>query len=441
MYEEALEYFLRSQDVLKSDDPLNTNLLNNIGEIYRECELYDKALEYYRRAISFINDKYSSSNHAAILCNIGEVYFSTNSLSKALESYEKSYNILIKGKDMISLGEVENRIGKVYFEMGDLDTAEVYYSSSLKRLKMINNKYYAIDTLINIAQLYSENALEYYKEARGYALEVNSKKKLLKIYQLMSEHYENRFDYQEALKYYKEYFYINQEIVNLNLKNKLEILNIDIENIKTKEKIDYIKAKLENEINRQKNELKRIKKTNEILERQAYEDELTGVKNRRSINNYLKEFFERDLFQEDKIVLFIIDIDRFKRYNDYWGHSQGDICIKQISEHIERIQTERDDIFGRYGGEEFIYISTNIDYEEALKLGDRIRKEIEDIGIYYLYKGEEKPITISMGGVIGEIRDFDSMADVIEKADIELYKAKQNGRNTLILKYIEKATI
>lgn len=80
--------------------------------------------------------------------------------------------------------------------------------------------------------------------------------------------------------------------------------------------------------------------------------------------------------KEEQIVLFMIDIDNFKKYNDYWGHSQGDICLRKISDSIKKIQNNRGDIFGRYGGEEFIYISTFLSYGDALELGNLIRTEV-----------------------------------------------------------------
>lgn len=138
--------------------------------------------------------------------------------------------------------------------------------------------------------------------------------------------------------------------------------------------------------------------------------------------------------KEEQIVLFMIDIDNFKKYNDYWGHSQGDICLRKISDSIKKIQNNRGDIFGRYGGEEFIYISTFLSYGDALELGNLIRTEVERIGLYYMDKGEHKNVTISVGGAIGSSLDFSSMANIIETADKELYRAKEMGRNMTILR-------
>lgn len=442
IYEEALKYFIKVEDLLEfnKDDFLLSSILNNIGEVYRELGIYDNAMEYYEKAIDIVVKNNFSLNHAAILSNIGKIHFDKGEFETALKVYNKSYDIIVDSKDMINLGEIENRIGMVYFEVGNLIKAEEYYSRSFSRLEDINNKYYVIDVLINIAQLHvvkkSRKTLNFYGKAMEFADAVGAKKKLCQIYRLISEYHEIQGDYINALKYYKNYSNLNEQVMSSNLSNKLKILNIELKNLQLIGEFEQIKIRLEKEIDTQKNELEKIKLANKILEKKAYEDELAGIPNRRSINIYLKRLLEEMASKEDLIVLFMIDIDNFKKYNDYWGHSQGDICIRKISDSIKKIQSDRNDVFGRYGGEEFVYISTSLRYEDALKLGNLIRTEVMDIGLYYMYKGEKKAITISVGGSIGSSSDFRSMANMLEFADKELYRAKEMGKNMTILNHV-----
>lgn len=442
IYEEALKYFLKVEDLLESnkDDFLLSRIFNNIGEIYRESAMYDRAMEYYGKGIDIAVENNFSLNHAALLSNIGEIHFTKGEFDTALMVYNESYDILIDSNDMVSLGEIENRIGKVYFEIGDFKKAEEYYFKSFERLKDINNKYYVIDVLINIAKLHSIKSsietLNFYEEAMEFAESVGAKKKLCQIYKLISEYHQSQGNYKNALEYYKNYCNINEQIMSSNLRNKLEILNIELKNIHMIGEFEQIKIRLEKEITTQKNKLEKIKMTNKILEKKAYEDELTGIPNRRSINTYLRRILKEMGTKEDLIALFIIDIDKFKKYNDCWGHSQGDNCIRKITECIKKIQNNRNDIFGRYGGEEFVYISTSLTYEDAFNLGNLIRTEVERIGLYYMDKGVHKNVTISVGGVIGSSSDFKSMVNIMELADKELYRAKAMGRNMTILRDI-----
>lgn len=444
MYEEALNYFLEIIVLLEysKDDSLLSRIFNNIGEIYREYQMYDQAMEYYEKAIDMVKTNNWMITHATLLSNKGGVHFIKNELELALEVYFESYNILINSNDMVSLGEVENRIGMVYFAMNDTINAKKYYYTSLKRLENINNKYYAIEVLINIAELYvkksSNKSLDFYEKAMEFAKDTGSKKKISQVYKLLSQFYELQGDYKNALEAYKGFFNFNEEVMSSNLGNKLEILNIELKNFQKTGQYDKLKIRLEMEIKRQKHELEKITLENEILEKKAYEDELTGVKNRRSINTYLKETLQNMHFTKDYIVVFLIDIDRFKRYNDYWGHSGGDICLKKVASCIKNIQNQKGDIFGRYGGEEFVYISTAISYDDALILGNLIRKEVQSLGLYYLYKGEKDLVTISVGGVIGMSSQFNSMAELMELTDKELYRAKDMGRNLTVLKHVNE---
>lgn len=442
IYEEALKSFLKADDLadLSNSDSLRVGILNNIGEVYKELKIYEKAMKYYTKAIENMGSDEFSPKHAVILVNIGEIYYAENKYSKALKVYNESHTILLKSSDMISLGNVENKIGKTYFILGDLEKAEEFYLKSLERLESINNKYYSIDTLLNLGNLYmekpSENSFVFYAKAVEYSKSLGSKDKLCKLYGLISTYYESQEDYKNALEYYKRHSSLNEEIISLGLKNKLEILNIDIKNLEVDEKTNKIRTRLENEIIRQKNQLEKIKQTNEILQKKAYEDELTGISNRRSINIHIKKILG-DLYSEtETIALFMIDIDNFKKYNDYWGHAEGDECIKKITKSIKEIQSSRGDVFGRYGGEEFVYISSSINYEKALKLGNLIRRKVEEIGLFYIHKGKKKKTTISVGGILGLRSDFKSMAEIIELADRELYRSKDMGRNTTIVKDI-----
>lgn len=437
IYEESLKSFLKVINLLElnNDDSLLANVLNNIGEIYRESEVYDMAMEYYEKAIDTSLKNNHKLTYAAILSNIGEVYFKKKEFDIALDTYNKSHEIFSCGNDTVNLGEVENKIGKVYYTMKDMDRAEEYYLKSYNRLKGIDNKYYIIDVLINLADLYKktepDKTLYYYGKAIEYTKDIGAKKKLFQVYKLLSKYYEDIGDYKSSLEFYKRYLSINEEIMNSSLRTKLEVLNIEFRNIHSKDKSEQLRSRLEEEIVRQNIKLEKIRNENAILEKKAYEDELTGIPNRRYINKNINKIIEDVSLDIQNIVLFMIDIDNFKKYNDCWGHSEGDICIKKITETIKKIQINKSDIFGRYGGEEFVYISTNLSYKEAFDLGNLLRIEVENIGLYYIDNEEKRSVTISVGGVIG--RNFGSISNIMELADVQLYKAKARGRNITLL--------
>lgn len=442
MYEEALRYFLEVSDLASNqgDEFMQSCVMNNIGEIYRESSCYDKALDYFFESLKFAEKNEYIMNVASILGNIGDIFFNEGKYDESRKYYTRSYDILFEKNNMLTLGDIENRLGKIYFSVNDYMKAEELYFRSLNRFEEVNNKYFTIDVLLNISELLSikkdKKAFIYSERAMSYAEQINAKKKMCHVYKYISEWYERDGEYKSSLEYYKKFYDINEEITASNLGNKLELLNVQLKYIKENEKYEKQRSRLEEEISSQTKELERIRKKNEILKKKAYEDELTGIPNRRSINFCLNNSMEEALENDDNIVLFMIDIDHFKKYNDCWGHSKGDICLIEVANCIKKIQAERKDTFGRYGGEEFVYFAKSITYEQALKLGNLIRIEVENLGLNYIADGQTKLVTISMGGIFGNGSQLGSVSKMMESADKELYKAKEAGRNKTFLKLV-----
>lgn len=433
MYEEAIRYFLDGLNQLKGiDNPnLHGSLLNNIGEVYRESALYEKAQEYYKKAYEIAEENKLEYYEATILGNIGEVYLFQGNYNKALDYLMESYGILEKGKDLVSMGEVANKIGKLQQINGNMDLAIDYFKKALRVLDMVDNQFYRIDVLSNLAFTKEdpEESIAILKDAISTALVVGAKKKLSDLYRKVSMQYENIMDYRTALSYHKKYFLINQEIMNSNIRNKLEILNVEIRHLDENKRLDQVKRTLEKELEDNKIELEKTRRFNTILEREAFEDELTEIPNRRSVNLQLKMLLTNYRGKSNAIAVYMLDIDKFKDYNDYWGHSEGDRCLKEIAKELQIIARQRGDMVGRYGGEEFVYISKPSSLEEARQLGDEIRVRVVQLGLKYDHTEEKGPVSISLGGVFGKTVDFKDFSQIMELADRELYKAKEKGRN------------
>lgn len=444
MYEDALKYFLRTKELYSNikDDFLFSCVLNNIGEVYRESGIYNKALEYYFEALEVTSEKEYILNTASIYSNIGEIYYAEEKYYYALKYFTKSYDILINKNDMVTLGEVENKLGKVYFNIGNHIMAEEYFIYSLSRLDNLDNKYYAVDVLVSIAGLNLERdidkSLYYYDKALNYAESLGAKKKLCDVYKLISQLYEKKNNYKTALLYYKKYDRIGKEISALNLGNKLEILRIELGHYKDNDKFENVKKRLENEILKQRAELEKTKESNGILEKKAYEDELSGIPNRRAISRHISSMWQSCKKNSEEVILFMIDIDNFKRYNDFWGHSKGDECLKKVAVCINEIKEAKKEIFGRYGGEEFVYFAKGLNCEQALELGNLIREEVEKLGMHYIFDDEIKITTISVGGVLGRASDINSFEKLLEESDKQLYRAKEAGRNKTFIKCLSE---
>jgi len=159
-------------------------------------------------------------------------------------------------------------------------------------------------------------------------------------------------------------------------------------------------------------------------------DYLTGIYNRRYLFDKLAEELNRSSRYQRKLSLLMLDIDHFKNYNDNHGHQQGDYLLKELAQLLTR-SIRKPDFVARYGGEEFVVVAPETDKEQGVKLAEKIKMAIEE---YPFKMKESQPngrITVSVGVV--EFPEGGSNADeLVGKADVALYLAKDMGRNKIV---------
>jgi len=164
----------------------------------------------------------------------------------------------------------------------------------------------------------------------------------------------------------------------------------------------------------------------------ALEDGLTGLFNRRQFDLFIEAEIGRTKRKSDDTALIMIDVDFFKKYNDHYGHVQGDECLKTVSAIIKRHVTRTDDLAARYGGEEFAIVLPGTDYVGAFLIAEKIRIELEQSAINH----SESPIgvvTISVGiGALSASKTGTS-ENLVDIADKALYIAKSSGRNRTVI--------
>jgi len=167
------------------------------------------------------------------------------------------------------------------------------------------------------------------------------------------------------------------------------------------------------------------------IERLSMIDQLTNIPNRRSFDNRLHVEWKQAVREQIPISLLLMDLDRFKSLNDSYGHQQGDIILKKVSEIFTKSLRRPADFTARWGGEEFIVLLPNTPLEGALEVAESIRSEVEKTPIFFS-DGTEVRITISIGAASSMPGQTTSMQNFISEADNALYKAKNLGRNRVV---------
>ena len=442
MYEAALENFLRALHLLEETEDylIMSKIFNNMGEVYKEVGNLEESLISYNKALDLCEKHKYMANIAVILENMGEIYFRKKDYAYSFECYKKSYDILIEHDNITALSEVENSIGKLYFIQKEYDKARTCYNNALAQLEGIENKFFTIDVLINLAELEmlenEELVLFYLGKAIKYGEEINARKKLSKIYKIMTEFYERKGDFRLSLEFYKRYHIMEQEIETTVISHKLEIIKIELSKLfsgEEAEKITKLNKQLENDIGNQNVLLDKMEKANRNLSAEVISDELTNIPNRRGVKCYIDQVWKESEIKPINLALLMIDIDYFKRYNDYHGHLEGDTCLKKVADCLKNVFGSRYGILGRFGGEEFVCFIKDLEYKELVDLTELLRSSIEKLYINYIWNNVCYPVTISIGGVYGCSSVFNSAQDMYLIADKKLYKAKNKGRNKVFL--------
>ena len=170
--------------------------------------------------------------------------------------------------------------------------------------------------------------------------------------------------------------------------------------------------------------------THDQLQKLAANDPLTGVLNRRFGLLRLQEEFSRSIRTTLPLGVLIIDIDHFKKVNDTYGHLIGDKILIQMTE-IAKSALREGDVFLRYGGEEFAVVLPGASQMDANKIAERIRRFVEEAS--FKYNLQDIKITVSIGGTSFPNYNVESYNQLLDKADKNLYRAKENGRNIVII--------
>jgi diguanylate cyclase (GGDEF)-like protein len=197
----------------------------------------------------------------------------------------------------------------------------------------------------------------------------------------------------------KEYYYFHIKVTKISYSNEYLLLFHNITKIVG-----------------EKNKIVRI----------AERDALTGIYNRVKLNSLFPDFiYNANRYDKDfSVILF--DIDHFKRINDTYGHNVGDSVLIELTHTVKNLLRDND-IFVRWGGEEFIIVLQIASLADASKLASRLRENLEDHPFLHVGK-----VTCSFG--VTEFKDGDTQMILLERVDEALYEAKDNGRNRVVSK-------
>ncbi|SKA35402.1 putative bifunctional diguanylate cyclase/phosphodiesterase [Consotaella salsifontis] len=172
----------------------------------------------------------------------------------------------------------------------------------------------------------------------------------------------------------------------------------------------------------------------EALLKLSNTDSLTEVANRRSIDETMRRLWREWQLDGKPFAAILTDIDFFKRFNDHYGHQEGDCTLVAVANTLARLAAPHDAVVGRYGGEEFIVLVQIGDHEKLRELAESIRSAVADLRIPHDYRRDgETTVTVSVGAAATVESRTAKLERLISEADRALYNAKARGRNCVQL--------
>lgn len=386
-YEDASLCFLRSleMEATKANPRSHALAMMNAGRTSLAKNDLEAAFNYSQDALETLAVLEDRSGMSYALDTLGALYLLRNLPNKALEQFQQAIAIKETLGDRLGIAITRLEVGRFYHSTGQLKQAE------------------------QVLQLAIADA-----EASG------SKAEVYKAHLALATTYEAQENHQAALASYKYYMQIKEEVFNQTSDRKLQGLRVTFA---------VQQAEREREIYRLKNvELAKANAKKEKLlkqlKRQAEEDSLTGLYNRRYFDNALAKAYVKAQLQNEFLTVVICDVDNFKLINDHFSHAVGDSVLTTVAE-IFQNNIRTGDIVARYGGEEFVLLLPNTRLEDALKLCERLRDTTESYRWHSL--ASELRVTFSCG--VSDDLSLISGEKMVAQADDFLYQAKRTGKN------------
>jgi diguanylate cyclase (GGDEF)-like protein len=193
--------------------------------------------------------------------------------------------------------------------------------------------------------------------------------------------------------------------------------------------VDITDSWLAEEQLKQSNEI--LREENRLLKREALIDPLTGIGNRRALDQELERACALARRDGTSLAVAMIDIDHFKSYNDHYGHQQGDLALAAVAEAIASATWRPYDLAARYGGEEFCLILS--DAVRPQQVIERVMENIRDLDLPHAKSPVAPRLTISCGCAMTSASEKLLPASLIAASDAQLYRAKNEGRNRIVI--------
>lgn len=475
LYEESFNYVYQAYQYHKKTHNYSgiAKTANEMGLIYTRLKSYDQARFFYQQTIELPEDQIEPKTLATAAREIAVIALDDEDYEAAEKMAKKAYQIYHAENDKSKASIVSRVLANTYREQGDKPNAITYYEESLSLAYEVGDKSYQVKTLIPLAKeligIDTEKSIRLLKEALALAIEKNMKFHQLYSYNSLRKAEKFLGNYLNALEYAEQEILIAEQLQKEKDDNQLVLMKAKLHSKKIEAELDLLKEsqKIDQlQIEKSRADLRVIERESEIshlkLEKNRYanlilagllilcfgvsvyiyrrfiasnkqnkelsylaaRDPLTNCYNRRVLFDLINKNFEANI-PIDEYCIILMDVDHFKLVNDTYGHSMGDTVLRSVANTLQN-NIGMNGIVSRFGGEEFCIILPSCSQQKAMEVAENIRQKVanEDVG--------EISITCSLG-VTSIAFQAQTATELIEQADLALFKSKSLGRNQVTL--------
>ena len=426
-YPTALGYYLKGLGIYREIGSSEGELkaLQNVGVVYFELGRHKEALEYFMSCLDLLEDSDDQHTFALALMNVGRTYHQLGDSEAALSHQRDSLSIMRSQEDTSGVSYALDELGRTHLGMGELAPAEAYLNESLQIKQTIGDQQGEIETNIHLGTLYtlqsdSAQAAGVLQQALEQALAIDARAKVYQIHKKLAEAYQAKGDFEQAYSHLTAYLEHKEALFDETSDQRFQALRVgyEVEQAEKEKEIYRLKSVELAQANKQ------LQDATQQLERQAKEDPLTGLYNRRHFDLVLDTNYRYCQSFGLPMSVMICDIDNFKKVNDTFSHAVGDEVLIQIAQ-LFREGVRGEDTVARYGGEEFVIHFPETDAATAYQVCERLRGSVESYPWRSIHP--DLKVTISVG--VCDDLSLGSGETMIAKADDTLYQVKRGGKN------------
>ncbi|WP_047395378.1 GGDEF domain-containing protein [Chitinibacter sp. ZOR0017] len=435
-----------------------------LQEIARACYTqgdYDNALEAWAQCLDAALAIENDAIYIKGQLGIGQLYFAHDEFYQALNHHLKARDHAYRSTDLVTKAAIEINIGVDQLELGQLENAKqtlkqalilaqeahnLEYQAAamgglgqlallekdyplaqsyLERAKGLNQQHqnhwgeaqnlYLLGRLA-LARTQLDAALEALKHSLTLANEIGAAHLIYKLELALADVHAERKEYALALQYHRQGYQHHYQLLRQASPQRLHMMEA---------KLEVEKTRLENlNLREQHAEERQARLQSDYL---ASQDPLTGLLNRRGLELKLGSGLQSNPEHQEPLALLMIDIDYFKGINDRWGHLVGDSVLRQVGA-LLKSGCRQDDLVCRWGGEEFLVLLPSRSGVPARDVAERLRLMVSQWPWGKIEHGME--LTISVG--VTQYQNDAQLSSMVQRADQNLYKAKQAGRNQVV---------